>query len=69
MLSSLVGVREIKFSPQIVFLPHEQNLGFLVFMMKYKRREAMGGTGGFPPNFLYFTFIIETLGGSLPCLP
>ena len=34
----------------------------------------MGGYGrlwtrGSPPNFVYFTFIIETLGGSLPCLP
>jgi len=38
-------------------------------MMKYKRREAVGDMGGYPPNFLYFTFIIETLGGSLPCLP
>jgi hypothetical protein len=26
--------------------------------------EAMGGTGGIPPNFLNFTFIIETLGGA-----
>ena len=38
-------------------------------MMKYKMREAMGGTGGSPPNFLYVTFTIETLGGSLPCFP
>jgi hypothetical protein len=38
-------------------------------MMKYQKREAKGGTGGFAANFFYFTFIIETLGGSLPCLP
>jgi len=25
-------------------------------------REAMGGTGGSPPNFSYIFFIIETLG-------
>jgi len=24
--------------------------------------EAMGGMGGFPPNFFYFTFIIEYFG-------
>jgi hypothetical protein len=29
--------------------------------------EAMGGVGGHPPNFFYFTFIIEYFGG-WPCV-
>ena len=32
-------------------------------------REAMGGTGGSPPNFLYFTFLYVKSGGEPPVLP
>jgi hypothetical protein len=32
-------------------------------------REAMGGTGGSPPDFLYFTFLWEYFGGEPPVPP
>jgi hypothetical protein len=32
-------------------------------------REAMGGTGGSPQNFLYFNFIYEYFGGWPPVSP
>jgi hypothetical protein len=31
--------------------------------------EAVGGTGGSPPNFLYFTFIYRNFGGEPPVTP
>jgi hypothetical protein len=33
------------------------------------QREAMGGTGGSPPNFFYFSFLYENFGGEPPVPP